>query len=199
MWGTEKEWSSCNKKVNLVFVLGHEEMHAKMVLVMFATLFAGQILLFVWRKKHPRSYNAATLLGMWLIPLGYSIYLSHKRFIAIWVFYSIITGIICRKVYLCCLRFWKKLILIRHPVDRWTDGRRVLSTITFWKCSKSRMALALPATHSSSLPSSAFRQCSWSNRKRGWTWQFYYYFMVSTLALLRKTLPTCAQIEWRRR
>jgi len=39
---------------------GHEEMHAKMVLVMFGTLFAGQILLFMWRKKHPRSYN----LGM---------------------------------------------------------------------------------------------------------------------------------------
>ena len=38
-------------------------MHAKMVLVMFGTLFAGQILLFLWRKKHPRSYNAATLLG----------------------------------------------------------------------------------------------------------------------------------------
>ena len=35
-------------------------MHAKMVLVMFGTLFAGQILLFMWRKKHPRSYN----LGM---------------------------------------------------------------------------------------------------------------------------------------
>ena len=69
-----------------------------MVLVMFATLFAGQILLFVWRKKNPRSYNAATLLGMWLIPLAYSIYLSHTRFIVVWVFYSIITGIICRKV-----------------------------------------------------------------------------------------------------
>lgn len=41
-------------------ILGHEEMHAKMVLVMFGTLFAGQILLFMWRKKHPRSYN----LGM---------------------------------------------------------------------------------------------------------------------------------------
>ena len=42
------------------YILGHEEMHAKMVLVMFGTLFAGQILLFMWRKKHPRSYN----LGM---------------------------------------------------------------------------------------------------------------------------------------
>ena len=38
-------------------------MHAKMVLVMFGTLFAGQILLFMWRKKHPRSYN----LGMFYL------------------------------------------------------------------------------------------------------------------------------------
>ena len=36
-------------------------MHAKMVLVMFGTLFAGQILLFMWRKKHPRSYNLGML------------------------------------------------------------------------------------------------------------------------------------------
>lgn len=73
-------------------------MHAKMVLVMFGTLFVGQIVLFIWRKKHPRSYNAATLLGMWLIPLGYSIYLSHSRFITVWLLYSLVTGVICRKV-----------------------------------------------------------------------------------------------------
>ena len=73
-------------------------MHAKMVLVMFGTLFIGQIVLFIWRKKHPRSYNAATLLGMWLIPLGYSIYLSHSRFITVWLLYSLVTGVICRKV-----------------------------------------------------------------------------------------------------
>jgi len=86
---------------------GHEEMHAKMVLVMFGTLFIGQIVLFIWRKKHPRSYNAATLLGMWLIPLGYSIYLSHSRFITVWLLYSLVTGVICRKAS-------------RRPLDRWT-------------------------------------------------------------------------------
>lgn len=86
---------------------GHEEMHAKMVLVMFGTLFAGQIILFLWKKKHPRSYHAATLLGMLFIPIGYSIYFSFSRFIFIWVVYSIITGIVCKKAS-------------RRPLDRWT-------------------------------------------------------------------------------
>jgi len=86
---------------------GHEEMHAKMVLVMFGTLFAGQILLFMWRKKHPRSYNLATLTGMLFIPICYSIYFGFYRFIFIWVIYSLITGIVCRKAS-------------RRPLDRWT-------------------------------------------------------------------------------
>ena len=85
---------------------------------MFATLFAGQILLFVWRKKHPRSYNAVTLLGMWLIPLGYSIYLSHSRFILIWIIYSLVTGVICRKAS-------------RRPLDRYAGFQSLRVLILF--------------------------------------------------------------------
>ena len=121
VWGHHEFW-------NKNHILGHEEMHAKMVLVMFGTLFAGQILLFMWRKKHPRSYNLgmfyliippiisfqsifwlliggtndelwkATLTGMLFIPICYSIYFGFYRFIFIWVIYSLITGIVCRKV-----------------------------------------------------------------------------------------------------
>jgi RING finger protein 121 len=60
---------------------GHEDMHAKMVLVMFGTLFAAQILLFIWQKKSKKTYNVATLVGMCIIPMGYSIYFQFYRFV----------------------------------------------------------------------------------------------------------------------
>jgi len=86
---------------------GHESMHAKMVLVMFGTLFAAQILLFMWQKRSKRTYNLATLIGMLVIPVCYSVYFSFNRFLFIWLIYAIITSIICRKAS-------------RKPLDRWT-------------------------------------------------------------------------------
>ena len=79
-------------------VLGHEDMHAKMVLIMFGTLFLGQILLFVWQKKSKRTYDLATLIGMLLIPVGYSVVYGFWRFLVIWTVYALVTAIVCRKV-----------------------------------------------------------------------------------------------------
>ena len=68
-------------------------MHAKMVLVMFGTLFAAQILLFMWQKRSKRTYNLATLVGMLFIPVCYSIYFLFYRFLFIWFIYAVITSI----------------------------------------------------------------------------------------------------------
>ena len=72
-------------------------MHAKMVLVLFGTLFAAQIILFVWQKRHKKSYNAATLLGMLIIPVIWAISAGFKRFLVIWTIYSLVTAVIVRK------------------------------------------------------------------------------------------------------
>ena len=32
-------------------------------------MLAAQMLLFAWKKQHAKSYNAVTLLGLWLFPI----------------------------------------------------------------------------------------------------------------------------------
>ena len=36
---------------------GHDLMHAEMILILFAAILVAQILLFVWRQKHRKSYQ----------------------------------------------------------------------------------------------------------------------------------------------
>ena len=36
---------------------GHDLMHAEMILILFAAIMAAQVLLFLWRQKHRRSYT----------------------------------------------------------------------------------------------------------------------------------------------
>ncbi|KAK3579821.1 hypothetical protein CHS0354_014968 [Potamilus streckersoni] len=71
---------------------GHESMHVEMVLILIATLVVAQILLVQWKQRHFKSYQKATLLGMWLIPVGISIKFNWLRFILIWTVFSSITG-----------------------------------------------------------------------------------------------------------
>ncbi|PRW20957.1 RING finger 121 [Chlorella sorokiniana] len=60
-------------------------------LVLFVMFFA-QAALVRWRKRHKRSYDLATLVGLWLIPPIISLQLACWRFVAVWVLYSSITG-----------------------------------------------------------------------------------------------------------
>ena len=36
---------------------GHDLMHAEMFLILFGSIMVAQILLFLWRKNHTRSYQ----------------------------------------------------------------------------------------------------------------------------------------------
>ncbi len=65
---------------------GHETMHAEMVLVLLGTLIVSQIVLVIWKAKHFKSFQSATMLAMWLIPIGISVHLGHTRFICTWLF-----------------------------------------------------------------------------------------------------------------
>ncbi|KAL4433400.1 hypothetical protein ABPG77_010253 [Micractinium sp. CCAP 211/92] len=60
-------------------------------LVLFVMFFA-QAALVNWRKRHRRSYDLATLIGLWLIPPIISVQLGGWRFVGTWVLYSSITG-----------------------------------------------------------------------------------------------------------
>ncbi|XP_033743023.1 RING finger protein 121-like isoform X1 [Pecten maximus] len=73
---------------------GHEAMHAEMVLILIATLVVAQILLVQWKQRHFRSYERATLIGMWIIPIGFCIKFSWLRFVVIWGIFSLITGFV---------------------------------------------------------------------------------------------------------
>ena len=36
---------------------GHDLMHAEMILILFSSIGAAQVLLFIWKYKHKRSYQ----------------------------------------------------------------------------------------------------------------------------------------------
>lgn len=75
---------------------GHEVMHAEMLLVLFGMLFLSQIVLIIWKTKHARSYNIVSLTGLWIIPLGMSVYHSYWRFCGVWMLFTLVTLYIIR-------------------------------------------------------------------------------------------------------
>jgi len=73
---------------------GHDEMHAEMVLILLVTMTLSQIILLVWRKNSPRTFHNVTLLGLWLIPMGFSIFFVYWRFMIVWVIFSLINSFV---------------------------------------------------------------------------------------------------------
>ncbi|EIE27720.1 hypothetical protein COCSUDRAFT_6996, partial [Coccomyxa subellipsoidea C-169] len=47
--------------------------------------------LFWWKKKHKRSYELVTLLGLWIVPAVISFHFRFWRFLGVWTIYSGIT------------------------------------------------------------------------------------------------------------
>lgn len=76
---------------------GHEAMHAEMVLILIVTLVVAQILLVQWKQRYFRSYQRATLMGMWIIPVVFCIKFTWYRFIVMWSIFSAITSYIVFK------------------------------------------------------------------------------------------------------
>ncbi|XP_026240487.2 RING finger protein 175 [Urocitellus parryii] len=73
---------------------GHESMHVEMILIFLCTLVVAQVVLVQWRQRHGRSYNLATLLQMWVVPLYFTIKLYWWRFLSMWGMFSVITSYI---------------------------------------------------------------------------------------------------------
>ncbi|XP_068703457.1 E3 ubiquitin ligase Rnf121-like [Montipora foliosa] len=76
---------------------GHEAMHMEMVLILFSTLVVAQVLLVKWKKHYYKSFQAVTLVGMWLIPLYFNIKLKFWRMLSTWAVFSSLTGFIFYK------------------------------------------------------------------------------------------------------
>lgn len=77
------------------------------ILLMYTLLFlmlGAQTALFVWKKRHQKSYDLVTLFGLWLIPAIISLQLHFWRFLVIWALISAVTG-----YFLYSLTFPKKL------------------------------------------------------------------------------------------
>ncbi|GIL42988.1 hypothetical protein Vafri_801 [Volvox africanus] len=55
-------------------------------------LVGAQTALFLWKKRHRKSYELVTLLGLWVMPALFSLHLHFWRFLLVWTTYSAITG-----------------------------------------------------------------------------------------------------------
>jgi hypothetical protein len=52
---------------------GHESQHGTMALILLAALFGFQFLILYWKSKHYRSFQAVTLVGLWLVNSDFSL------------------------------------------------------------------------------------------------------------------------------
>ena len=50
-----------------------------------------KVALYLWRRKHFRSYQAVTLLGMWIIPVLLSARLGFVRMLFTWAVFTLLT------------------------------------------------------------------------------------------------------------
>lgn len=69
----------------------HESMHAAMLGILVLTMLVAQVGLVEWRKRRFRSYQIATLIGMWLIPTGFCVHHGWWRFTVVWLVFSAVT------------------------------------------------------------------------------------------------------------
>lgn len=70
---------------------GHEGQHLAMVLILITVMIVSQILLVLWKTKYQKSYIHTSMIAMYIIPFGISVYRHWWRFVSIWVVISLIT------------------------------------------------------------------------------------------------------------
>ncbi|XJO70609.1 hypothetical protein BDV3_000261 [Batrachochytrium dendrobatidis] len=75
---------------------GHETQHAEMALIVIGSLFLSQIGIFIWKKYNASSFNIATLLGLWLVPMTMGAYAGNYRFVVVWAMFSIFNSYIVK-------------------------------------------------------------------------------------------------------
>ncbi|EGD73463.1 hypothetical protein PTSG_05166 [Salpingoeca rosetta] len=76
---------------------GHEKMHFEMFLLLIGTLIAAQIVLNMWRRYHFNSYQAVTLVGLWVFPFYFAVRHEILHLLLSWTAFTIATGYIAFK------------------------------------------------------------------------------------------------------
>lgn len=69
------------------------------LMIMIAVLLICQVALFLWKKYSVRSFDMASLFGLWIIPFIVSIIVGYWRMLIIWCSYSIATAVIMKKAW----------------------------------------------------------------------------------------------------
>ena len=54
-------------------------------------MIGAQMALVMWKKKHQKSYDLVTLIGLWIMPMLFSIILHFWRFCLVWICYTAYT------------------------------------------------------------------------------------------------------------
>lgn len=104
---TEEELLAIQKRVEFEFEhRGHESEHSTMALILLGSLFVSQIAISAWKRNSPRSYNTATLLGLWLVPFFLGLSSGYWRFVIVHVIFSIANGWIVYKALESPIRSW---------------------------------------------------------------------------------------------
>lgn len=70
------------------------------ILLLYGTLFlmiGAQMGLFLWKKRHQKSYDLVTLIGLWIMPALFCVQLKFYRFLLIWFLYTCITAYLLRQ------------------------------------------------------------------------------------------------------
>ncbi|KAJ3107058.1 hypothetical protein HDU97_005027 [Phlyctochytrium planicorne] len=76
---------------------GHEKQHAQMALILMGGLIFFQFLLLFWKKTHPKSFQLASLVGLWLVPPAIGFSAGNYRYILFWILFSAANGVVVRK------------------------------------------------------------------------------------------------------
>jgi hypothetical protein len=124
---------------------GHDAMHAEMFLIFILAMVVAQVVLVAWKRWHFRSYQSATLVGLWLIPLWICIGKGWWRFIASWVVFTTTSGYIW---YLVSWNYSRGIMAVLGPIKAFqrqirpprakSDLARVKSRLTRAKSSLAR-------------------------------------------------------------
>lgn len=73
------------------------EQHGGLIFsVLFFVMIGAQLALFVWKKYHLRSFENATILGLWLVPAIWSMLSGFWRMLLVWTAFSSLCGYIIK-------------------------------------------------------------------------------------------------------
>ncbi|EGT45820.1 CBN-RNF-121 protein [Caenorhabditis brenneri] len=89
----EEQWAEEHRKMHEKHK-GHDAMHMEMMLIFIISVVVGQIFLVTWKRKHFKSYQMCTLIGMITIPVYVCFSRSWWRFIATWLVFIVFSAFI---------------------------------------------------------------------------------------------------------